>query len=156
MRRLLLLLTLWTLGCGSDAGGGFIKADIYDVDQGTTTTINAEAMLVRQGEIWALSPPAASAGYTLSLGWVASKVTAPGEYPNTLTIAGLTVTRPHPTESGKVRLSTTSGGKVIFNRLETNSGGEISGTFDGMDLKKDTTEEKFHIQIKNGSFAGYP
>jgi hypothetical protein len=90
----------------------------------------------------------------LSVTWKPSEVKTGTPYPSEL--AGPTymaIYRPSPKGGDGLSLSSVKGGPITFTSTDD---ANPAGTFDGIDVTRDTAEDKVHIVAKAGSFHVMP
>jgi hypothetical protein len=156
---LLLAVSLSVLasGCGDGAawcsgGTSCISAHLTFVEAGSELDFAQAARIASSSNTLSLGGSDLDTGYSIAITWIRESIPQPGEYDANAGDHRIWIGRPHPGEPGKTRLSTTSGGKIRYDNVGYEKGDVISGTFEGVELKRDDPDDTVHITLQDGVF----
>lgn len=151
------VLALGASGCGDGAawcsgGTSCISAHLTLVESGDELDFVHPAQIVSSGDALSLGGSDLGTGYSIAITWKRESISQPGEYDANAGNHRIWIGRPHPSEPGKTRLSTTSGGRIRYESVGYDKGAVIQGTFDGVELKRDDQDDTIHITLSEGVF----
>lgn len=150
-------LSFLVSGCGDGAawcsgGGSCISAHLTFVEAGSELDFAQPARIATSGDTLSLGGSDLDTGYSVAITWQRESIPQPGEYDANFGDHRIWIGRPHPSEPDKTRLSTTSGGKIRYDSVGYDKGDVISGTFEGVELKRDDPDDTIHITLGEGVF----
>jgi len=146
--------------CGSGGDGNhdyFVQATV-DIDGGETFEFFESCEIDKKeisGEVqWVLIGSDGDRPFGIMIYWRQLFVTGPGSFPANSGFQDLLamLVRAHPTESGRVLISSVEGGTVNFDLVGYGSGDPIEGTFDDILMSRDEPDNTIRISVTNGVF----
>jgi hypothetical protein len=129
-----------------------IEADVTMTD-GTTFRFAHPAVLVRHDGSVSLNAHDLDAQFGISITFKPALLVAGQAYPSkTASPVWMSVYRAHPTNPGKMRMSSAERGTIVFDDAVTPAGDDAVGTFDGVVVERDDPEDAVKITLAAGRF----